>query len=492
MKKNLLLLIILNLSCMSSIEAARIACTTHDFPHYNYFTAVCNTESDVVEPAHIPRISAVASDGTMYAATAELHWPPEDDEDGQCRYVQRISRLDGHALIPGSYVWNTVYEKEYLYNRWLEDGRLVCYVWGSEHGSVNFRDLEVRDVGGGGGHRLYVSNACASCETKRIYYIDPDGSNTKTLYYDLSTAPIGVASCEGHLSSFWAGNFSFDDANNLYISSGNHVPAAVFRISEAGLETVTGIPEQIFENTRSGIMDFVFENDNVFYFHGIRSTWIAQGNLETGEQDLVFNNPDGSNITDLIKLIPDEDSESGSASEPVPRLMRGSARIPGLSSPSGGFIRQPPRHTDLLIKDIEIGDPINVTSKGKIRLPVRITITNIGKDIRGSINLSTRLKLDGSKNQIPATFYLAGQKIPYQGLGHGLGFQQDVSIAGFLEFAYPIQKSNMKPNIQLLAKVTGCSSKTKQVAKKCDIKEINITNNLKVHRLNLSQMEKSK
>lgn len=493
MKRKALFFIILCMGCISGSQAARIACTTHDYPHYNYFTAVCNTATGVVEPAHIPTIHAVANDGTMYAATAELHWPSEDDEDGQCRYVQRISRLDGHALVPGSFVWTTVYEKEYTYNRWSDDGHLVCYVWGSEHGSVNFRDIEVRDVDGSGDHRLYVSNACASCETKRIYYINPDGSNVITLYYDLSTAPIGVASCEGRLSHFWAGNFNFDDDNNLYISSGNHVPAAVFRISGAGLDAVTGVPEQIFESTRSGIMDFVFETNNIFYFHGIRSPWIAQGNLETGEQDLVFTNPDGSNITDLIKLIPDEDSESGSAREPVPGLMRGSARIPAISSPSGRFSRRLPRRADLLIKDIEIGDPINVTSKGKIRLPVRITIKNRGKDVSGSIGLSTRLKLDGSKSQISATFYLAGQKTPYQGLGHGLAFQQEVAIAGFVEFAYPQMKMRGKSNMVLIASVTGCPSKAKkQGSQKCKLDDIDKSNNSKMRTLNLSQMKMSK
>ncbi len=492
MKKNALLLIILGLAWVNGAYAARIACTTHDYPHYNYFTAVCNTESDIVESAHLPVIRAVASDGTYYAVTTELHWPAEDDVDGQCRFVQRISRLDGHVLVPETFVWTTVYEEEYTYDRWLDGEYMVCYVGGSEVGSVHFQDLEVRDVDGSGNHRLYVSNACGACDTKRIYYINADGTGGKTLYYDLASAPIGVASCEGRLSSHWSGDFSFDDDNNLYISSGNHVPAAIFRVSGAGLSAVTGVPEQVFESSRSSIMDFVFENENVFYFHGPLATWIAQGNLETGEQDLVFTNPSGGMIRDLIKVVPDERPGSGSVGEPVPGLMRGSAGIPGLPSISGRSERRPPRRTDLLIKDIEIGDPGKISAKGKMRLPVRITIKNNGKDMPGSISLATRLKLAGSKGYLPAIFYLAGQKVPYQGLEQGLGFQQEVSIAGFLEFSYPYQKSNMTPNVELLASVAGCPGKLKQGGRKCVIEEMDKSNNIKMLAFNLSQLKKGK
>jgi len=488
-KRSSLLLTIIILSWVSSSEAASIACNTYD-DYSTRYTAVCNTETGVVEPIHIPTIRAVASDGTMYTANAELHWPSEDG--GQCRFVQRISRLDGHPLVPDRLVWTTVYEEEYTYDKWLDGENLVCYVWGSVHGSVYFQDLEVRDIDGSGNHRLYVSNACGACETKRIYYINADGTGDKTLYYDLSSAPIGVASCEGRLSSYWAGDFNFDNDNNLYISSGNHVPAAIFRVSGAGLDEVTGVPEQIFEHTRSGIMDFVFENDNVFYFHGIRNPWIARGNLETGEYDLVFTNPSGSNIADLIRVIPEEGSEGGSAREPFSGAMRGSARIPGLSSPSSKMERRPPRRSDLLIKEIEIGTSIKPTNKTLVRLPVRITIKNSGKDMSGFIDVAVSIKTAGTKQEIPAVFSVAGQKGPYQGLDHGLSFEQEVAIAGFVEFSYPRQKIGKKSSIALLARVIGCPSKLKQRPQKCATDEEDRSNNIKMLPIDLSRMGKSR
>ncbi len=489
MKRSTLLLTIIILSWVSSSEAARIACSTYD-DYSTRYTAVCNTDTGVVEPIHIPTIRTFASDGTMYAANAELHWPSE--EGGQCRFVQRISRLDGHPLVPERLVWTTVYEEEYTYDKWLDGENLVCYVTGSVYGSVYFRDLEVRDIDGSGNHRLYVSNACGTCDTKRIYYINADGTGDKTLYYDLSSAPIGVASCGGHLTPYWAGNFNFDNDNNLYISSGNHVPAAIFRVSGASLDEITGVPEQIFEHTRSGIMDFVFENDNVFYFHGIRNPWIARGNLETGAYDLVFTNPSGSNITDLIKVIPEEGSESGSAREPFSGPMRGSARIPGLSAPSSKMERRPPRRSDLLIKEIEIGIPIKLSNKTLIRLPVRITIKNSGKDMSGFVNVAVSIKAAGSKQEIPAVFSVAGQKEPYQGLKHGLAFQQDVSLAGFVEFSQAKMSTQAKSSITLLARISGCSNSPKQKGKKCVLKEMNKSNNLKMLAVDLFQTVKPK
>ncbi len=490
MKRVPLLLTIISLAWVSSSEAARITCSTYD-DYSTRYTAVCNTETGVVEPIHIPIISAVANDGTIYAANAELHWPPEEEEGGQCRFVQRISRLDGHPLVPGRFVWTTVYEEEYTYDKWLDGEHMVCYVWGSVHGSVYFQDLEVRDIDGSGNHRLYVSNACGACETKRIYYINADGTGDKTLYYDLSSAPIGVASCEDSLSSFWAGDFYFDNDNNLYISSGNHVPAAIFRVTDAGLDEVTGVPEQIFESTRSGIMDFVFENDNIFYFHGIRNPWIAQGNLETGEQDIVFTNPSGSDIGDLINVILGV-GDSGSAREPFPGPMS-SSRIPRLTPPSSKMKRRLPRRSDLLIKGIEIGVPQKSSNKGKVRLPVRITIKNSGKEMTGAINITVAIKSAGTKGQKTATFSVAGKKGPFHGLEHGLGFQQEVAIAGFVEFAYPKMKISEKSSLALLASVTGCQSQMKkQGPQKCRMDEIDKSNNLKIQAINLSQMNKSK
>jgi len=139
-----------------------------------------------------------------------------------------------------------VYEETHAYEKWPdEDGDLVCYTGGG----IVFQDLEVRDLDDRGSHRLYVSNACGACDTKHIDYIDVGGDGEKTLYYDLSAAPIGVASCEGHLVSHWAGHFAFDDANNLYISSGNHCPSALFRISGAALDAVSGTAQQVYQRT---------------------------------------------------------------------------------------------------------------------------------------------------------------------------------------------------------------------------------------------------
>lgn len=469
-------------------EAARISCNTHD-ADWNWFTTVCDTTTGDIDTIRLPYISAVADDGTYYATQHELFWPEIEGE--QCRYVQRIVRLVGPALIPEGSFWETVYEEELVYDPYPEmatyvneDGDIVegelmvCYA----RGGLRFQDLEVRDIDEAGNHRLYISQACGACDTKTIHYID---AGVKSLYYDLETAPIGVASCEGRLSSYWAGDFYFDDDDNLFISSGNHVPSALFRIGGAELDEVTGPVEQIFEH-RSDMMDFVFEDDTTFYFHSVRGPDINQGNLETGDVTLVFSNPGDARITDLVKYLPEE-REGGAPIPPGPgHMMKRPIGAGKRLLPSEMAARRvPPRPSDILISEIEIDKPFKATDQVDMRIPVRISLINRGRALSEAVVVRVGVQVPDQKKPQLVPFYIAGHKDKDQAI-HGLGYQQEVAMAGFVEIPPQLvqQIESQGGEISLVAIAQRCGPNDKQI-NTCITEDVNTTSNSKVFKLRL-------
>ena len=79
---------------------------------------------------------------------------------------------------------------------------------------------------------LRFSEACGAYGDGKIYRIEDDG--TVSLFFEVPLEEVG---------GFWAGDFAFNPFNSLvlYLSSGNKVPAHIYRVSESGMKGSTPI-----------------------------------------------------------------------------------------------------------------------------------------------------------------------------------------------------------------------------------------------------------
>lgn len=468
-------------------DAVRLLCNIAEYDYgWSYPTTVCNTDLGTVEDLRFVPIRAVASDDTYYSLQAEQELPRNEDgsinEDGQCHFIQRIVRLVGHPVLPERLDWETVYEEELFYDlRPDSAGNMINCHPGGAYPGYPFQDLEVRKIEGTDVDRLYVSLACGACGTKSIYYVDSVGADDKTLYYELPDA-IGVASCGGMLSNFWAGDFFFDDANNLYISSGNHIPAAVFRISGAGLDAVTGSPEQIYERSGS-IMDFVMDGPSKIYFLGDRSLpYIYSADLASGTEELVFNDPTfaaGERVWDIVTLLPPSPEISFPSSS-----VRLPYRLP-IEETTAPYVKMEwPPYPDLIVQDIDIGDPDFTKDGKKARLPIRVTIKNGGLDVQRMFNITLAAAIGSGAKLKPVPFISPGKSHQAYGLLKGLDMMKEISLVGFVDLEQGKDTSLLGQEVTIEARVDSCLGE-KAPADFCRIKETNEENNTKSTRFKL-------
>jgi hypothetical protein len=86
----------------------------------------------------------------------------------------------------------------------------------------------------------------------------------------------------------WGGNFTFDDKDNMYISSGNNVSSGLFKIGGAGTEEVTGEIERIVTSPNEPITSIEFiGNNQLLYVQGKQK--IYKLDLQTLTSTLVYD-----------------------------------------------------------------------------------------------------------------------------------------------------------------------------------------------------------
>ena len=104
------------------------------------------------------------------------------------------------------------------------------------------------------------------------------------MYYTVLLSDVG----------FWAGDFTFDRDNNLYLSNGNIAGANIYKVVDEVSQIVFSAPSNEF------IKGISFDSaGNLFY-----ASW-AGGNiykvdLSTGERRLFYSNPDHSWLSDVF------------------------------------------------------------------------------------------------------------------------------------------------------------------------------------------------
>lgn len=183
------------------------------------------------------------------SATGPVLFVDADDNPG------RINRLDGEAV-------STIYQRPngqmHSVARASDGSIYFCDAngskilrWRGEAEEVVFtHGTYVREVAIGPGDAVYFSEATGAGGDGIIYRLD---GVSATEYYRVRLADV---------DGFWAGNFAFDPDGNLWLSSGNRVPASLYRVAEGTLRRVYTSPD-------APIMGFTFEpTGNLVYADG--------------------------------------------------------------------------------------------------------------------------------------------------------------------------------------------------------------------------------
>jgi len=126
---------------------------------------------------------------------------------------------------------------------------------------------------------LYFSEATGAGGDGKIYRIGSD--NTASLYYTVKLADVDGS---------WAGDFAFDNEKNLYLSSGNRVPARIYKVDD-------GSVDEIYKDDKEPIKGLVYE-DGVLYYANWR-TKIYRLDTDTGERTVVYSNPEREWLSDV-------------------------------------------------------------------------------------------------------------------------------------------------------------------------------------------------
>ena len=146
---------------------------------------------------------------------------------------------------------------------------------------VHEHDTYLRDFAFDSLGRVYFSEATGAGADGKIYRID-DGS--VSLFYSVKLSDIG----------FWAGNFTFDEEDTLYLSHGNKIPAGIFKI-------VNDTPTLVFDGPGYDITGLEFDDSgNILYTARLLSdSSIYRLDPSTGEPTLVFSDPQYVRLSDV-------------------------------------------------------------------------------------------------------------------------------------------------------------------------------------------------
>jgi len=167
-------------------------------------------------------------------------------------YTRARGSLHSFTFHPG------IPEKLYFVNANEKKIYLVAYTgsgWSSEQ-VVYTHNTYVRDIAfakdNAGDVRLYFSEATGASANGKIYKLESDGSATQ--FYEVRLSNVG---------GYWAGDFAFDTDGNLLLSSGNHIPATIYRVRNGG-----GAITQIFTDRTRSIEGMAVKGGMIYYANG--------------------------------------------------------------------------------------------------------------------------------------------------------------------------------------------------------------------------------
>jgi hypothetical protein len=139
-------------------------------------------------------------------------------------------------------------------------------------GALNY----IREVAFGPGGALYYSHSSGAGADGRILRL-------------AGGPPMGYTSIEiAKVGGFWAGNFAFDPAGNLYVSNGNVEQAKIWRYPLGGAP-----PTMVFEGKKGSILGFCFTDATHFLY--------TDGSIDVLKGHIGGAGPDGVAYTTPLK-----------------------------------------------------------------------------------------------------------------------------------------------------------------------------------------------
>ena len=131
-----------------------------------------------------------------------------------------------------------------------------------------------------GNFGLYFSEATGAGGDGKIYKVDGAAA---TPIYTVKLADVGGS---------WAGDFAFDYEGNLYLSSGNRVPASIYKVA-----TGTGAVTKIFDSTEGSIAGLVYRGGRLYYADWRQN--IYRLDLSSMTSTLYYTNPARQWLSDV-------------------------------------------------------------------------------------------------------------------------------------------------------------------------------------------------
>jgi len=111
--------------------------------------------------------------------------------------------------------------------------------------STYIRDLEYYPTASGG-LQIYFSESSGAGGDGQIYLLS---GGAATPYYAVRLSDV---------DGFWAGDFIHDSDGNLYLSSGNQIPASIYRVSG-------GIVSRIYTSNTAPITGMAYRDGSIYY-----------------------------------------------------------------------------------------------------------------------------------------------------------------------------------------------------------------------------------
>ncbi|MFC2105791.1 hypothetical protein ACFLS0_03470 [Candidatus Bipolaricaulota bacterium] len=140
----------------------------------------------------------------------------------------------------------------------------------------------VRDIAFDALGRLYFSEASGAGGNGKIWRIETD--MTTTLHYTVKLSTVG---------GFWSGDFAFDPAGTLFLSSGNRVPASIYAVSGS-----TGMLTTVYTDSSGSIAGLVFDSFGLLFYADWR-TRIYSVDLASGFRMQVYNRSTRTWLSDV-------------------------------------------------------------------------------------------------------------------------------------------------------------------------------------------------
>lgn len=165
----------------------------------------------------------------------------------------------------------------------------IFQVVGSRERVIHTHHTYVRDIAFDGNDTLYFSEATGAGSDGRIYWIQ---RGNPSLFAEIPLDEVG---------GFWAGDFAFDINNNLYISTGNRIPASIYRRNRGW--------EEIHTEERESIKGFAFLACDLLVFSNWRSRCYFL-DTASGTKSLAYESPSRTWLSDVAFYHPIVEEET--------------------------------------------------------------------------------------------------------------------------------------------------------------------------------------